>query len=58
MIQSTHRAPKSFEHLDRNIVMRSMEIDDDRLDFAVVGRGVFLNIFLSTGMCAFFTHRM
>ena len=47
----------SFEHIYRNIVMRSSCLDYDQTLLLLVGE-VFLNIFLYTGMCALFTHRM
>ena len=45
-----------FEHNNRNMVMRSSGFDDDwTLLFLVL---VFLNNYLSKGVCAFFAHRM
>ena len=51
----THTAP--FEHIHRNTVMRSSELDYNRTLLLLVWE-FFLNVFLYTGMCAFFTHRM
>ena len=51
----THRAP--LNNIYRNIVMRSSGFDYDWTSLLFVG-GVFLNVFLSSGVCAFFTHRM
>ena len=50
-------AYSSFKHIYRNIVMESAGLDYDRTLLMSVGE-VFLNVFLYTGICAFFTHRM
>ena len=50
-------AYSSFEHIYRNIGMRSSGLDCDRTLLLLVGE-VVLNVFLYTGMFAFFSHRM
>ena len=50
-------AYSSFEHIYRNIGMRSSGLDYDRTLMLLVGE-VVLNVFLYTGVCAFFTHKM
>ena len=47
----------SFGHIYRNIGMKSSGLDYDRTLLLLV-REVVLNVFLYTGMCVFFTHRM
>ena len=52
----THRAPLNIL-TETYIVMRISGLDDDWTLLLLVGE-VFLNVFLSTGVCASFTHRM
>ena len=54
---TAHYAYNSFEHIDRNIVMRSFEIDNYWTLLLPVREVVFY-VFLSTGWCVLFSQNV